>query len=286
MKKLLVAITVSITSLVFTAHVLTNTPSIGGTFNNQSPYPPPEITPTIISESNDPISIPYPEPIDLPVESPPQQIPYYDNKENTYSFFLPIIGKSYDRASAVNYADTWAHEPRNPNCPSFGTGCGCNDCTNYVSQVVHNGFYPLRTGNWDENSVFEWWYKKVLWWYESSKTWRATDWFNTYLFQYPNEFEFRSWPTELEAGDFFLMDLRGANPEDPPDGIPDHVRFVVGNGWTSTNQEDYTNGCGTNQTIPSSTYKLLINQHCVDRKHVVWNYGVQGGVGFWPFHVK
>jgi hypothetical protein len=282
MQKFFVAIALSITMLVSTAQVLANHLSIG----DQSPYPPPNINPTNTSGSYSLGSTPYPDPVYAPVASPPQPIPSYDATVNYYSIFLPIIRKSYNRGGAINYADTWAHEPRNSNYPSFGTGCACNDCTNYVSQALHNGGYSLRTGNWDENSVFEWWYKKELWWYESSKTWRATDWFNTYLFQYPNEFELRSWPTELEGGDFFLMDLRGANPEDPPDGIPDHARFVVGNGWTSTNQEDYTDGCGANQPIPSSTYALLINQHCVDRKHVVWNYGVPSGVGYWSFHVK
>ena len=82
------------------------------------------------------------------------------------------------------------------------------------------------------------------------------------------------------------MDLHGEEIDDPPDGIPDHARFVVGYGYTSTDQEDYTDGCGSNQTIPASTYGLLVDQHCVDRKHVIWNYGVQGGIGYWPFHVR
>lgn len=154
-----------------------------------------------------------------------------------------------------------------------------------MSQVLYEGDYPLRTGNWDPDNVLEWWYKKVLWWYENSKTWSATDWFNTYLFQYGGEFEYRSWPTELEEGDFFPMDLRGPNPSDPPDGVPDHVRVVVGYGYTSSDQIDYTDGCGGNNSIPPTTYTLLINQHCVDRKHVAWNYNLPDSIGRWPFHV-
>lgn len=283
MLKSSIALVLVLTALILTMQVTT---SLNDSLQYQSPYPPPE-TPSefVENSSTDQNSTPYPGPIDLPVELVTQSTSIPDDvTEYDYHIYLPIILKSYNRVGAVNYADAWAHD-RNSNYPNFGAGCGCNDCTNYVSQALHNGGYPLRPGNWDENSVFEWWYRKVLLWYENSKTWSTTDWFNTYLFQYPDEFEFRSWPTELEAGDFFLMDLHGANIEDPPDGIPDHARFVVGYGFTSTNQEDYTDGCGGNLEIPPSTYGLLANQHCVDRKHVAWDYRIQG-IGLWPFHVK
>ncbi|PIO47003.1 MAG: hypothetical protein CMR00_12740, partial [[Chlorobium] sp. 445] len=55
---------------------------------------------------------------------------------------------SYNRTAAVSYADSWAHG-RNGSYPNYGSGCGCNDCTNYISQVLHNRGYPLRTGNWE-----------------------------------------------------------------------------------------------------------------------------------------
>ena len=284
MRKMIIVFILVMTVLVFTAQALAEAGSTEIPSNNKSPYPPPEMTSTTIGNTSSNLSTPYPGPVDTPEIITDQQTSSNDILEYGYSIFLPIIMKSYDRIGAVNYADMWAHD-RNSNYPNFGTGCGCNDCTNYVSQSLHNGGIPLRTGNWDENSVFEWWYKKTLWWYDNSKTWSATDWFNTYLFQYPDEFEFRSWPTELEAGDFFLMDLRGAEPEDPPDGIPDHARFVVGYGWSSVNQQDYTDGCGANLIIPPTTYGLLVNQHCVDRKHVAWDYMIEG-IGLWPFHVK
>lgn len=194
---------------------------------------------------------------------------------------------SYNRTGAVNYANTWAHG-RNGSYPNYGSGCGCNNCTNYISQVLHNGGYPLRTGNWNKNSIYEWWYRKVLWWYENSKTWSAADWLNMYIAQYQaTEFKYRSWPTQLQSGDFFLIDLRdNDNPSGPPDGKPDHGRVIVGYGYTSTNQADYTDGCGTNYPVPSQTYTLLINQHCVDRWHVAWDYRLPGSIGRWSIHVK
>jgi hypothetical protein len=215
------------------------------------------------------ISDPYPAPEYAPTTT------YVVPMNVTYSnlVYLPIIMKPYDRTAAVSHAEAFAHG-RSADYPNFGTGCSCTDCTNYVSQALHKGGIQLKTGNWDDNSIHEWWYRKVLWWYENSKTWSATDWFNTYLFQNADEFEYRSWPTELESGDFFLMDL-------VPDGIPDHARFIIGEGNSSIDPSDYT--CTTNP-IPPSSFGLLANQHCVDRQHILWDYNAEG-VGVWPFHV-
>jgi hypothetical protein len=266
------------------------------------PYPPPQITPGLVDDFE---PEPYPLPdatlvddgserennLTTPLESSrgPHPVPDPDiPQKGTFSnfvylpviFHLPVIFRPYNRVAAVAHADQFAHV-RSSEYPNFGTGCACNDCTNYVSQSLHKGGLPLKTGSWDPNSPFEWWYKRVLWWWENSNTWSATDWFNTYLFQYPTEFELRSWPTELETGDFFILDLHGAKLEDPPDGIPDHVRFVVGKGYSSVDPADYA--CQQNP-IPQQTFGLLANQHCVDRKHVLWNYNLED-FGNWSFHV-
>ena len=73
--------------------------------------------------------------------------------------------------------------------------------------------------------------------------------------------------SQLSAGDIILMDFG-------QDGTIDHARIIVGYGTTSTNPQDYTNGCGTQTPVPSSTYMLLANQHCPDRWHVAWNFGI------------
>lgn len=199
----------------------------------------------------------------------------------------PTSNYTYNRTSAVTYANTWAHG-RNSNFPSYGTECQCNDCTNYLSQVLYSGGYPLRTGNWDPNSIFEWWYRPVLLWFENSHTWSVTEDFNIYVNQYPSEFDTGVLPSQLERGDFLLMDLRNNDNPDIliPDGRPDHGRVVIGYGYTSTNQNDYTNGCGENLTVPPSTYTLLANQHCTDRWHVAWDYNLPGNANLWPIHVK
>ena len=200
---------------------------------------------------------------------------------------------TYNRTAAVSYADTWAHE-RNNVFPNYGTTCGCDDCTNYISQVLYNGDYPLRPGNWDANDEFQWWYRaddNDPSTDENSKTWSATDWFKSYIEHYDDEFsEFvvNPNPPVPQGGDFILLDLR--NNIFPliliPDGLPDHGRALVGYGYTSTDQRDYTNGCGNNDIIPDSALTLLANQHCTDRWHVAWDYNIDFNIqGFWYIHI-
>lgn len=118
-----------------------------------------------------------------------------------------------------------------------------------------------------------------------SYTWGVTNWLNLYVAQYPNEFDVVSSEIQLDGGDFISLDLRNNETNEPvPDGKPDHGRVVVGYGNTSTSQDDYTDGCGGNNTIPPTTYTLLVNQHCTDRWHVAWDYNIQD-IPRWYIHV-
>lgn len=214
---------------------------------------------------------------------PPTSTPTASSTPSPTATFAPSAtptptqptGFNYNRAAAVSYADQWAHA-RNEEYPlSNETGCDCNDCTNYISQVLHNGGHPLRTGTFNEYNILEWWYRDVLIPPDYSRTWGLTDWFAGYTTQYNDEFEFFTSETGLEGGDFILLDLR--NNDNPnvlePDGRPDHARVVVGYDYTSDNQNDYE--CNVpSQTPPPSTWDLLVNQHCPDRKHVRWDYNI------------
>jgi hypothetical protein len=163
------------------------------------------------------------------------------------------------------------------------------DCTNFASQVLRKGGYPLRTGNWNANSIYEWWYQWVSGYgYINSKTWSATDWFNTYTAQYPAEFQPTCWPSCLQAGDLILLDLTtNSNPGNGiPDGLPDHARIVVStSGPISQDPADYTDGCGGSYTVPSPRTTTLINQHCTDRKRVAWDYRLPANTRGWGIHV-
>jgi hypothetical protein len=176
----------------------------------------------------------------------------------------PARAGSYSRSDAVAHADTYAHS-RSPDYPNYGTGSGCTDCTNYVSQVLHKGGLPEIEGSDD---IWHWYYY-WHWWYgwRGSKTWAATDWLNTHASQYQgSRFEYKH-PSNLGAGDFFLMDL-ATNPFEGPD----HARVIVG--WGSVEEGDCI-GC----------WRLLANQHCTDRKRVRWNYAIPGNTPVWGWRV-
>ena len=130
-------------------------------------------------------------------------------------------------------------------------------------------------------------------------TWRNVEDFKKHAEAYPNEFDVSSkttdpnLPANITAGDFILLDL-GNNDTgiNIPDNRPDHVRVIVGEGWTSTSVIDYYDECvnstpaPTPTAVPTSVFKMLIDQHCVDRYHVGWNYGIAENANKWYIHVK
>jgi hypothetical protein len=178
---------------------------------------------------------------------------------------VSVYAGAYNRSAAVTYADTWA-KARNSNYPNYGTGNGCTDCTNYVSQVLNQGGLPQIPGS---NDALHWYiYKNILGQWRGSKSWAATDWFNTHASQFQGtRYQYYSSVTSLSAGDFFLMDL----PTNPFQG-PDHARVIVG--WGTVLEGDEV-----------GLYRLLANQHCVDRKRVKWDYSLPTGTLIWPWHV-
>jgi hypothetical protein len=205
----------------------------------------------------------------------------------THRAFLSMVSISaYDRERAATYAIIWAHG-RNPNYRDYGSGCACNDCTNFVSQALFAGGKVMKTGSYDKASPFEWWYYNSLNVFgQASHTWGGTPQINTYFHQFPREYEAKNSSDELVAGDMIILDLAGDSPADPPDGQPDHARMVVGFGKTSTDPVDYSNGCGRNHEIPPEKTGVLVSQHCVDRNRVIWNYRADDpNIRYWFWHV-
>ncbi len=102
----------------------------------------------------------------------------------TTKTYLPLMFRNlyYDRVSAVSYADAYAHF-RHPCFPNYGTGDGCNDCTNYLSQVLYQGKLPIIFG--PVSDVRNWWYWCDEWCIcDNSNTWAATDWMQDHAIKY------------------------------------------------------------------------------------------------------
>ena len=204
-----------------------------------------------------------------PTRTPTRTLTFTPSKTLTRT---PTRTPLYYANTAVSYADTWAHG-RNPSYSNGGTGCNCSDCTHYISQILDVAGHPYR-GQIGRDWVQDWWYSAQHS-PSTSTTWRYTPSFWEYVKYYEAQgvFQIVSSISYLSAGDIILMDF-GRN------GSIDHARIVVGYGYTSTNLQDYTDGCGNQTPVPTSTYTLIANQHCPDRWHVAWNFGIDEATTF------
>lgn len=204
------------------------------------------------------------------------------------------VGSSAGKqGNAASFVDTYSEHLSINDTASLSMGDMDFTIGGWVFLNGVTGLRTIETGNWDENNPEEWWYRNDTFFQpDHSKTWSATDWFYIYAFFYGHHLEISvdsdqepDLEPNLDPGDFILLDLRDNDDiNGAPDGKPDHARVVVGHGDISQNEEDYITlrkgALGICETIinpvptPPDTQILLINQHCVDRKHVAWDYNV------------
>ena len=114
----------------------------------------------------------------------------------------------YDRAAAVNYAETWAFS-RNPAYYDF-SGLG-GDCTSFVSQCLYAGSGIMNYPDWYYRSS-----------YDRSPSWAGVD--ELYAFLINNEgvgpFAIETGPDEMQPGDVIQLGRQ--------DGTWYHTLLVVG----------------------------------------------------------
>jgi len=164
----------------------------------------------------------------------------------------------YDRAAAVRYALRYWNDP-NPAFANMDTFGGGGDCTNFTSQALLAGGWPMdyrQTGYYTE-----WWYRRIGldpydadandWW---SCTWSVPENQFHYLnFNYAQMIDLTARPQEIrlvELGDIIYYDWYGRGrlghsaivtafdrfsrplvtyrtlaPRDPQRNVPWHLRF-------------------------------------------------------------
>jgi len=188
------------------------------------------------------------------------------------------VGAVYNRTAAVDYANTWAYG-RNANYPNYGSQGDnpCNDCTNFVSQVLQAGGLPT-IANFSQNDSYAWYVYSLMPGWAIADTWKVTSSPNlasmkSHADAYPSRYQFvgqaRANVESLGRGDFFLLD----DDVNPFQG-PDHASVIVGEGFAEEPPEERT------------LWRLLRNAHCNDRKKIRWDYGIDLAVdAVWAYRV-
>jgi hypothetical protein len=118
---------------------------------------------------------------------------------------------TYDRRAAVAYARKYALSP-NPDYHKFD-----NDCTNFISQCLFEGGWPMITGWYASDDV--WWYTGGLFgWRAASHTWAGAQKLYNFLTK-SERGKIVPGPGDLDLGD--VIQIRG-------DGGVHHTMIVTG----------------------------------------------------------
>lgn len=185
------------------------------------------------------------------------------------------VGSIYNRNAAASYADNWAHSRNDANYPNYGNpgDIPCNDCTNFVSQVIQAGGLPQIANPSYDNEYY--WYTYYIFGWNSSYTWRITTasdlpsikaHADVSPVRYRSVGTTRSAVESLSPGDFVIMDL------DTLVYSFDHASVIMGKGYP-------LEGDQRDQEL------VLRNAHCTDRKRVRWDYLVPTNTGVQAYRV-
>ncbi len=175
------------------------------------------------------------------------------------AFADPTGSGSYTASSAISYANTWAMDY---NTNVYQTVP--NDCTNFVSQCLRAGGWPLANTSYAKSNIYAWYYKSSQ--SNNSWTWNAAQ--NLWQFIVTNSNPSRGWdigivypgttsvayPSTVVYGDVFFYDW-----ED--DGVMGHATIYVANGTD----------VGTSQYTGSYYTGALIDGHSSARLKAIWS---------------
>jgi len=135
--------------------------------------------------------------------------------------FFRSAPASYDANAASQYAQAHATN-YNPSYCRFG-----NDCTNFASQSVFAGGWPMVTGFYRNTNV--WWFSCLVGNHicNSSYTWGAAWNFHEFLGISHRADTLSGWQDTIE-GDLIFADWDTVGGGHLPDGRVDHVMIVTG----------------------------------------------------------
>ncbi len=133
---------------------------------------------------------------------------------------ISLNGSGYNVTNAVNYARTWTQNGTELRNPSYNYFAGMNDCTNFVSQVLHDSsagkipYVHIDTPWYDYDDPDNWYYEKGWLWYQRpSNTWGGAHNLYGHLKNYSSNVRRLSYWSDVKVGDIVQWDL------EPYDGV-------------------------------------------------------------------
>jgi hypothetical protein len=123
-----------------------------------------------------------------------------------------------NRTAIVNYAVKY-WQNYNTSYRSFG-----NDCTNFASQAVYAGGWPMTIGFYQSSSA--WWYDRVYSWPGQSFPWAGAHNFYEFTRDRPRGTIARYF-SDLVPGDILQVDWNDTKNNPTPDGHIDHTMVVT-----------------------------------------------------------
>ncbi len=120
----------------------------------------------------------------------------------------------FNRMKAVQYATQWALK-RNPDFPDYSSIVGGRgDCSNFVSQVMLAGGWPMILG--PKRHPIVWWTERDV----SSNSWASAVGLFTYLWLFSGDRVRKCGINDLDLGDIMMMQVPGFTN-------PDHAMVVT-----------------------------------------------------------
>jgi hypothetical protein len=168
----------------------------------------------------------------------------------------PAAALRYNRQAAAEYALRWSRSSVLYNGdllvgdqynPEYDGSRQDNDCTNFASQVLRAGGWPIHDG-WASDNPVNW--TPDLWGPRGpSKTWSVASWLYDYAGNAKRGEKWRIWPPEddnmdiwnLQPGDLLFVDW---DPNGHYDGVIDHTMVISGSytelGFTEPTYSQHT----------------------------------------------
>ena len=131
---------------------------------------------------------------------------------------ISLNGSGYDVNSAVSYAYTWTQNGSQLRNPSYNFYAGMNDCTNFVSQVLHDAnageipYIRIDHWGWDYDDPDNWYYANS-WLNPPSWTWGGAHNLYWHLKNYSSNVRRLYYWNDVRVGDIVQWDLK------PNDGV-------------------------------------------------------------------